>query len=418
MFDKRENKALSNGLLVAALAGLLACGGRSVLADPSGSEGACPLGYTCVPVCPAGEICTPTAGPSGSAGTSDAGSTTVPEGGYPEGSTAPSAATVSVLDYRVIDAEFSEALSAIVMVSDSPSNSLHIYDIATGSDRDVPLPLAPVAVAVDPTGLQAAVAFNAHVAWIDLKNGMLKATCDLSSDAFDVALSSKSVAYVLPKTDQWVSLHAVDLTTCSESNASSFGGVYASSHIALHPSENAVFLADEGLSPSRINRCDLTKSPFACADAEGSADWGTYGFCGNLWISADGARIYSGCGVTLRVPGNVTSDSVYSGTLQGVSSIQHLSEFPHAKRVAFVPGSPLSNYGTNADTVIQVHETDYLGFVAQYQLPMFPLAGASVAAAHGRFVFATPTMDTFYVVVQADAASGALKDFAIAKLRP
>jgi len=353
---------------------------------------------------------------------SDGGTGPAPDGGYPDGSTAPSSATISVLDYRVVDAEFSGALSSIVMVSDSPSNTLHIRDIKTGPDRVVSLPLAPVAVAVDPTGLQAAVAFNAHTAWIDLQTATLKATCNLSSDAFDIALSSKSVAYVLPKTDQWVSLHAVDLTTCTESNASSFGGLYASSHVALHPGEKAVFAADQGLSPSRIDRCDITQSPIACNDAQGTNDWGTYGFCGNLWMSADGERIYSACGVTLRVPGNVTGNlCTYGGSLENTSLVQHLTEFPAVKRLALVPGVPYSFGGSEPshdDAVIRVHETDYLAFVAEYQLPPFPLGGTFTATAHGRFVFGTPAMDTFYVIVQADPTSGALKDFGIATVKP
>ena len=410
---------------------LIACGGRAALDDSA--DGTCPKGYTCTPVCPAHETCSPPSGNgatgNGATAASDAGApsasdgaTPVTDAGHADGGAAPSLGAISVLGYRVVDAELSQALASIVMVSDSPSNALHIYDYATGNDRVVSLPLAPVAVSVDPTGTQAAVAFNAHTSWIDLTTGTIKATCDLTSDAFDIALSSKALAYVLPKTDQWVPLHTIDLTTCTESTSMTWANLRASGHIALHPSEKAVFVADDGLSQSGAERCDLTASPIACDDAMGPNDMGGHGLCGNLWISADGARIYSACGVTLRVPSDVTTSAcTYGGSLENASSVRHLSEFSAVKRVAFVPGVPYSPEGSEPshdDAVVRVHETDYLKFVAEYQLPPFPLTGTFTTTSHGRFVFGTPSMDVLYVIVQADPSSGALKDFAIATLKP
>jgi hypothetical protein len=354
-------------------------------------------------------------------GTADAGVSSSPEGGYPEGSIAPASATVNVLSYRVVDAKQSVPLHSLVMVSDTPSNSLHIYDVSTASDRSVALPAPPVAVAVDRSGLMAAVAYDAHVSWVDLTAGALKTTCAVSSDAYDVALSQAGVAYVMPRTDQWIALHAVTLSTCVE--AASGGQLYAAEHLAMHPGEQALFAADQGLSPSRINRCDLSSSPIACSDAEGSADWGTRNYCGNLWISSDGRRIYSACGATLLVPGNVTQDvCTYGGSLSGVSVIQHLSEAPLAQRVALIPAvtayTPSGDPDANADTVVRVHETAFLGVVAQYELPLFPLAGSATAFAHGRFVFATPSMDHIYAIVKADPSSGALANYAIATIAP
>jgi hypothetical protein len=421
---------------------LAACGGRSDV-QPIGSSpsGECPAGYVCTPTCPTGDVCNPVGSTSGTGGSNtgtgsstgsgstsnspDAGAPSTigssPEdAGYPEGSAPAASATLQVLTYEVIDAKFSVALSSLVLVSSAPSNALHIYAPSTGSDRAVALPAAPAAVTIDASGLHAAVAYDGNVSWVDLASGAVTATCPISSDAYDIALTAEGTACVMPRTDQWVSLHAID-STCTETVEEY--GVWAGSHIALHPSEKALFTADQGLSPSSINRCDLTVSPVGCVEALGGTDWGTYAFCGSLWISADGQRIYSGCGVTLRVPGDPTTDLCsYGGTLAGVSLIQHLSEAPQAKRVVLIPGNGYSYDPTNApatnDTVVRVQETDYLGFVSQYELPRFPLAGTSSGVAHGRFVFTTPTMDTIFAVVQADGSSGALNDFAIVTMVP
>jgi DNA-binding beta-propeller fold protein YncE len=311
---------------------------------------------------------------------------------------------IAVLPYDVVDAEFSAALSSIVLVSRLPANALYILDPASGRDQEVPLPESPVAVAVDPAGGVAAVAFDAHVSFVDLTLGIVVRTCDLSSDAYDVTLSSAGTAYVVPRTAGRVGLHAVDRVTCSE--ASSSPGLSAPAHVALHPSGSAVFAADVGGSPSSIDRCDVADAGLACTDAEDSSNRRPYDSCGDLWVSSDGARIYTACGVTLRVPQPITGSLAYGGTLDGVSGIRHLSEAASAHRVVLVP---------DTDSVVRVHETDYLGLVAQYELPAFP---ASAAPAHGRFVFATAGLSTVYALVQDAAEAGGVGHFGVATLVP
>ncbi len=329
-----------------------------------------------------------------------------------------------VLDYEVVDAKYSNALSRIVIASDAPTNALHLVDPVSGTDQVIDLPATPVAVAVKDAGPEAAVAYDAHVSFVDLTAGTVTKTCDISSDAYDIALSSTHVAYVVPRTDQWVSLHIVDSSACAESLSTGIGALWAASHVALHPSEKAVFAADQGLSPSRIDRCEVDATPVECADSQGQADWGTYGYCGNLWASADGLRIYSACGVTLKVPGNIGVDPLtYGGKLDGATLIEHLSEAPSAGRVAFIPAvSSTCQYDPscdqNADAVVRVNETAFLGFVNEYPIPKFPAGGGSLAVGHGRFVFTTPAMDSLFVVLQADPSAGALHDFGIATLTP
>ena len=58
----------------------------------------------------------------------------------------PTATSVQVLDYRVVDAKLSANPKRLIMVSDTPVNALHIYAVDTASDVAVPLPSIPVAV--------------------------------------------------------------------------------------------------------------------------------------------------------------------------------------------------------------------------------------------------------------------------------
>ena len=388
---------------VVVVCGAWACGGTAY---------ECPPGYECKPICSdgpfgnasAGDCVPPDAGAydSGSGGYDanapfDAGGGGGGGvGGYPAGSNPPSSASSTALAFDVVDAEQSTALHRVVMVSDSPSNALVILDPVSHAMQTVALPSKPVAVGVDPSGLHAAVAYDAHVSEIDLQTATLTTTCNLGSDAADIALSDDGVAYVAPLTDQWVSLRAVTLSTCTDSSQN--GGLYADSRLQLHPSGLAAFVADRGLSPSSIDRCYLNDGGVGCNDANSTDEWGRYEFCGSLWINSTGARIYTGCGVTLAVPPAVVDGFLtYSGKLTVPGAIQHLTEVTAASRVLAIPAVPA--YATDpsltlADTEVRVYGTQYLDLQKQVQIPL--MTGG--APAHGRFVFGSDDGSTLYVI--------------------
>lgn len=341
------------------------------------------------------------------------------EPAYPQGSVQPKSSEVHVLDYRVVDAEFDAAHSRIVAVSGTPTKALHLIDVTSLSDRIINLPSAPIAVSVDAGGHKAAVAYNADVSLVDLDNGVVVKTCPLDTSPFDVALTSQGIAYVMPRESQWQSLRRIDLTNCTTTKSPS--PIYSPSYLKLHPAEIAIFTAEIGVSSEAIIRCDLQTSHFVCDYSTEFSPYWEKSACGNLWMSSDGQRIYTACGATQRIPGDVIqSPCTYGGTLAHASHIQHLADAIQAKRVAFIPhvDGRASKPNPNEDTVVVIDETDFLGFVAAYQIPRFPTTPGHSAVSHGQFVFTTPTMDSLYIIARADASSGANKDFAIVKIIP
>jgi hypothetical protein len=72
------------------------------------------------------------------------------------------------LTHDVIDAEYSAALEAIVMVSGQPANALYVYYPASGIERELLLDKAPTCVSVAPDGLKAAVGHDALITYVDL----------------------------------------------------------------------------------------------------------------------------------------------------------------------------------------------------------------------------------------------------------
>jgi hypothetical protein len=337
----------------------------------------------------------------------EAGDTGAPVDAADAGIDSSTTASIVVLGFNVVDARQSAALHSIVTISNNPANVLYIFDETTQVIRGVALPEAPTALGLDPGGLYAAVAYDANVSLIDLTTATLRKTCPLSSNASGVALTGGGIAYVVPATDQWVPLHTLNMSSCAETTNNL---IWAGGRIYLHPSGLALFAPQAG-DPTRIDRCDITGMTPICTDSQGQNDWGTYGYGDNIWFSADGLRIYTATGVTLRLPASVNGGlATYGGTLVKTTSVVQLAEATGVQQVAFIPGT--------ADSVVQINETNFLGYVRQVTIPPFPLPQGGLTPSHGRFVFTTSSLDTLHVIMRADPSAALAHDYAIASFRP
>jgi len=76
------------------------------------------------------------------------------------------------LAHRVLDAEYSKALDAIVMLDEAP-NALYVYDPVARTEKKILLPLPGTSVGVSPDGLTAVVGHNAFVTRVDLVAGSI-----------------------------------------------------------------------------------------------------------------------------------------------------------------------------------------------------------------------------------------------------
>jgi hypothetical protein len=133
--------------------------------------------------------------------------------------------------------------------------------------------------------------------------------------------------------------------------------------------------------------------------------------CGDLWISEDGLRIFTRCGNVFRSSDVRAEDMVYNGALSELNGIENLSHSSESNKVVVIPEADRFSDGTE-DTKIQIYDYDFLAFDNSTALPAFPV-GDSAHPSHGRFVYHNGPGSEFYVVVQADDASGLLYDFGI-----
>lgn len=312
------------------------------------------------------------------------------------------------LKFRVQDAEYSRALDRMIMVGTEPSQ-LHIYDPKTGADQAVNLLLPPSSVSVSPDGRYAAVGHNAHISYIDLAAGQLVKTMDVSTDVLDVILAGNGYVYAFPRRDQWESIYSIQVASGQETRSSSWA-IYAGTVAKLHPSGKYMYGADNGLSPSDIEKYSIEQG--TAQVLYDSPYHGDYPMCGDLWISEDGRRIFTKCGNVFRSSEVAADDMRYNGSLN--TSIRSLAHSVSAHEIAVVP--ELSWNSTGDDTKLKFFNDDVLTPVSELRLPKWKV-GATAYPAHGKFVFYNAAADTAYVVVQADESAGTLNDFGIVKVK-
>jgi chitinase len=201
---------------------------------------------------------------------------------------------IQPLNHRVVDAEFSRPLNRLVTASAMPKNQLHIYNPWTKEDVAVDLTLAPSCVSVSPDGKFAAVGHDAYVSHVRLTApaSSLK-TIPVDCVVSDIVLAGNGYAYAFPAADPWVYIRCINLSTAAVT-LNTGGYVRERTQANLHPGGKAIYGADNGGSPSDIEKYDI-ESGMASLLYD-SPYHGDFDLCGDLWISQDGSSIFTKCG--------------------------------------------------------------------------------------------------------------------------
>jgi len=290
------------------------------------------------------------------------------------------------LTYNVIDAEYSKSLDRIVLVAAEPSR-LYLHDALTGEYQSVDLRFIPTSVSVSPNGNYAAVGHNGWISYVNLTTFAVS-TLQVRTDVLDVVLAGNGYVYAFPRQDQWENVHALNIASGVETTTG--GSIYAGTLARLHPSGSAIYGADNGLSPSDIERYDISTGPVTAT--RDSPYHGDYAMCGNLWFSEDGLRIFTRCGNAFTASAVPSEDMLYRGALSGTTSIQHL------------------HHATASGNVLALAETlsihDYLTLTREGLLQLPQLNLGTRYPMTGRFVFHSADASKFYVVARTVANPG------------
>lgn len=326
-----------------------------------------------------------------------------------------SAATVTItavkaidtLSFDVVDAEYSDALDKIVMISASP-DLLHVYDPVTETDTTVALPLTPACVSVSPDGLYAAVGHDANITYVNLSTAAVEKNLTVTTDVFDIVLDGNGYVHAFPRAYQWVRIHTVNISTGTETEST---GNFVSERTSarLHPNGNAIYGADKGLYPADIEKYDIQGG--TAAYLYDSPYHGDYSMCGDLWISEDGTRVITKCGTVFQSTDTQATDMLYAGSLNQVSWIESLDDSSATGNVLVVPMERWDIITPN-DTQLQTYGFDFLTYGGTVTLPKFIVSGTGYDS-HGRFVFYNSDGSRYFVIVQADSSAGVANDYGI-----
>jgi hypothetical protein len=307
--------------------------------------------------------------------------------------------------FRVIDAEYSSSLNAIVAIAESP-NQLHLYYPDSNSFAAVNLQLAPRCVSVSPDGLEAVVGHNAFISHVDLEALALLDTIPLSANASDIVHGGNGFAYVFGGSDY---VHSIELETGEESQRFNFYDV----SVRRHPAGNRLYGAMRNVSPSDILRYSIGTDG-TIVSSNDSVYHGDYSICGDVWISADGLRLFTACGNVFRASDDPSTDMRFNGKLSQESNVRWATHSLPGNSIAVLPGYSQFTYPPQprADSQVRYYTHDFLLYRGYAVLPSFVVGDASWAA-RGRWIFFNAAGTKQYVVVQADEASGILNDYGL-----
>jgi chitinase len=313
--------------------------------------------------------------------------------------------------HRILDAAYSDALDRIVMVAADP-DALYLLDPATGIETQVALTLAPSALALSPDGRSAAVGHARAVTSVNLSAGTAEPPVAVSFDVADLVLGSGRVAWAVPRVlsvNERAHLVAVSLDGAPEVSIAT--GFLGATKVQLRPGTAELYLAGWGASgySATVEHYSLSGVTPVLASSVGR----NLSFCGDLWFSQAGTRLFTSCGPVYLASSSLSEDLTSAGTLSnsGIYGLvaRHLSDSTAAGQLsAITTGGDI--YSTGSDAALRRWSATGL---TQLEVTIFPseLVGTTSYRWGGRFVFYRSDGSARYVLLQFDPASGVLQDF-------
>ena len=102
--------------------------------------------------------------------------------------------SVVALSYEVVDAVFSPELNSIVMTSNNP-NQLHFFNLDTGNQASMDLPLSPSIFSINQAGTHAVIGNDTKIAYLDLAAANLIGIFQTNDKLIDLALNDGKIYY-------------------------------------------------------------------------------------------------------------------------------------------------------------------------------------------------------------------------------
>ncbi|WOR15253.1 PKD domain-containing protein [Hyphomonas sp. FCG-A18] len=240
-------------------------------------------------------------------------------------------------------------------------------------------------LAVSPNGSWIGAAHLDAISAIRVSDGVIFGPWDVSIQPGDIITGNDGVVHTFPQTGQWV--QALSVNPQSGLETSSSGGSIRHQTIAkLHPDGTKAYGANTDLSPSDIERYDLTNGSLDVS--YDSPYHGEYPFSGNLWIAENGEMILAASGVVVRSTDTQSTDMTFIMQLDLQGEILHASYSSTSDQWYLVERSA-------SNSVLNVYDGSSGRFLSSVQLPeLISGSGATTVPTH---VVSDPTTKTIKI---------------------
>ena len=316
----------------------------------------------------------------------------------------PSQATVENLPFHVVTAAYSSQLDRVVAISSAPDKLVQ-YDINTGEIREVSLPAAAETVDVSPDGTLAVVGHSADMklSVISLTDNQLLATYPVTTDIYDLVLAANGYAYIFPLTGSWVNIHAVDMASGEETLSTEFR-IRDRTNAALHSSGHYIY----GLNYGALEIYDVSEATVEVVDVPVWADWGT---CPDIFMFKDGLNGLSACGTVLRSSAGGGDYALHAGELELVNPVTSVAANDSEIAIFQYPPAFFQSF-PDPSKYIAIYDRVSHQHLRNLELPEMEVGNSSYPV-QGRFLFRDSAGETLIALMQAEAGSGLVNDYAI-----
>lgn len=325
----------------------------------------------------------------------------------------------TILNSDVIDAEYSKTTDKLVFVTANPSK-VNILKYGTETIETIPLSFTPTCISLSQDGETAIVGHDGHITYVNLRAKSIINTYSVSCYAIDVVLANNKWAYVFPKEDQWETIRCVNLNQSTDNEIQGAGyQIYAGTKARMHPSGKFIYGANNGLSPSDIEKYDIQNGTLAYS--YDSPYHGDYPMNGNLWFSEDGNRIFTRGKTVLKTSENKSQDMIYNGKINTAVTNANIEWLDHssAKNNLYVILTDGDNWSLKKSPFIYIYDASNLNFKNKLELEKYLVPnniGGSVSYdAEPYFVFSNSAGNSLFVITKA-SGSGLANEWAIQKI--
>jgi chitinase len=210
-----------------------------------------------------------------------------------------------MLNYLLVDAEYSATLDRLVTVSDAPPQ-LHVLDPTTSTDTIVALSVSPNAVAVAPDGLRAAVGHINKVTVVDLQTFAIVGTYAVPLDISDLVFGADGRVHCFGKGFSFFPVYSIDVGTGTIQTSTTVESGYTSAR--LRPDHLSFYTTTSAESPEPLERWNASASPVSYVRRSSDIQ---HSIGGNLWFTRDGFSIITTAGNVFYASDNSGIDMTF-----------------------------------------------------------------------------------------------------------